>query len=57
MIVDLYVRLIDKAVREKNYDLARLYMSRAKEILPDSPKLKQKTDELSGLAEVSTEAN
>ncbi len=52
MIVDLYIRLIDKAVREKKYDLARLYMNRAKDILPDSPKLKQKTDELSGLPEV-----
>ncbi len=50
MIVDLYIRLIDKAVREKKYDLARLYMNRAKDILPDSPKLKQKTDELSGLS-------
>ncbi len=55
MMVDLYVRLIDKAVREKNYDLARLYMSRAKNILPDSPKLKQKTDELSGFSEFSPE--
>ncbi len=52
MMVDLYVRLIDKAVREKKYDLARLYMNRAKNILPDSPKLQQKTDELSGLSDV-----
>ncbi len=45
-IVDLYILLIDKAIQSNRLKLAQAYLSRAKSVLPKSPYLKKKSEEL-----------
>lgn len=45
-IVDRYILLIDKAIQKEQTDFARVYLNRAKNILPNSPYLKSKAEEL-----------
>ncbi len=45
-VVDRYILLIDKAIQKDQADFAQVYLNRAKNILPDSPYLKSKTEEL-----------
>jgi hypothetical protein len=45
-VVDRYILLIDKAIQKDEIDFARVYLNRAKNILPNSPYLKSKAEEL-----------
>jgi len=45
-IVDRYILLMDNAMQKNQVDLAQVYLERAKDVLPNSPYLEKKSEEL-----------
>ena len=52
-IVDRYILFIDTAIEKDQVDLAEVYLKRAKSVLPNSPYIKKKNDEIAELKQFS----
>ena len=52
-IVDRYILFVDTAIEKNQVDLAEVYLNRAKSVLPNSPYIKEKNDEIADLKQFS----
>ena len=52
-IVDRYILFVDTAIEKDQVDLAEVYLNRAKSVLPNSPYIKEKNDEIAELKQFS----
>ena len=52
-IVDRYILFVDTAIEKDQVDLAEVYLNRAKSVLPNSPYIKEKYDEIAELKQFS----